>query len=113
MVLKDFCTLDTLSSFPGMVTVISILTQSTKKLFDRFLPNRTGYIVYFYSLFLVFFVSYAKEELSGDTRKIIIQIVINILNTIVVALASMKAYETILSKVDYTSYTKKILKKEM
>lgn len=110
--LEDFLTLEAISSFPGMVMVVGLLTQFTKKLVDKVVENHTVAIVYFYSIAIIFFTSYARGELTGPSGEIIIQVVMNFLNAVVVALAAMKGYETVLAKVDYNRYTAKMLKKK-
>lgn len=105
---EDFITVEILTTFPGMVLVVALVTQFTKKIIDRLFKTHTEYVVYFYALALNFFVSYIK----GFPDPWPITIVLNILNGIIVALAAMKAYETAISHVDYKSYVEKILKKK-
>lgn len=105
---EDFITVDILLTFPGMVLVVALITQFTKKLIDRLFKNHTEYVVYFYALGLNFFTSYAK----GFPDPWPVMIVLNILNGIIVALAAMKAYETIVEKVDYKAYVETILRKK-
>lgn len=103
---EDFITIEILTTFPGMVLVVSLVTQFTKKLIDKLFKNHTEYVVYFYALALNFFVSYIK----GFPDPLPVTIVLNILNGIIVALAAMKAYETTLSHMDHEAYIEKILK---
>ena len=91
--LEDFITIETISTFPGMVLVVSLMTQFTKTLIDRFFKNHTQYVVYFYALILNLFISYT-QNFEGDLLTIIIM---NVLNSIIVALAAMKAYEKVVS----------------
>lgn len=105
---EDFITIETLMTFPGMVLIVALVTQFTKKLIDKLFKNHTEYVVYFYALGLNFFASYVK----GFPDPWPITIVLNILNGIIVALAAMKAYETIIAKVDYKTYVETILKKK-
>ena len=91
---EDFITIETISTFPGMVLVVSLMTQFTKTLIDRFFfKNHTQYVVYFYALILNLFISYT-QNFEGDLLTII---VMNVLNSIIVALAAMKAYEKVVS----------------
>ncbi|MGI6706604.1 MAG: hypothetical protein ACOX6S_10315 [Clostridia bacterium] len=103
--LNEFITFEILSSFPGMVLVVSLLTQLTKGLIDRLIRHHTGVLVVIYSILLVFFVSYAKGEFTGDLKSILVQLVMNVLNGLVVSLAAMKGYE----KTVESSYAKKLM----
>lgn len=91
-----------------MVLVVALVTQFTKKLIDKLFKNHTEYVVYFYSLCLTFFASYVK----GYPDPWPVTIILNILNGILVALAAMRAYETIIERVDYKTYVETILKKK-
>ena len=57
MMFEDFITVDILLTFPGMVIVVALVTQFTKKIIDKFFKNHTEYVVYFYALGLNFFAS--------------------------------------------------------
>jgi len=103
--LDDFITFEILSSFPGMVVIVSLITQLTKGLFDRLITHHTGILVFIYSILLVFFVSYAKGDFTGDLRSILVLVVMNILNAMVVSLAAMKGYEKTVENV----YVKKMI----
>ncbi len=101
----EFITLEILSSFPGMVVVVSLLTQLTKGWFDRLITHHTSVLVFIYSILLIFFVSYAKGEFTGDLRAILVLVVMNVLNGVVVSLAAMKGYE----KTIESSYVRKMM----
>lgn len=107
---NGFITIDVISTFPGMVMVVSLLTQFTKRTIDKLFGNRTEYVVYLYSLALCFFVSYYKGKLAHG---LIVAIFLNLLNAVIVSLAAMKGYEKILSKVDYDQYSQKVLKHKL
>jgi hypothetical protein len=90
-IFEEFITIEMLQSFPGMVIMVAILTQFSKSIIDTFFKTRTKFIVYLYALALNFFISYIRG-FEGD---IVAIIVMNILNSVIVALAAMKAFETI------------------
>jgi uncharacterized membrane protein len=71
--------------------MVAILTQFTKGVIDKFFKTRTKFIVYLYALALSWFISYTKG-FEGD---IIVIIVLDVLNSFIVAFAAMKTYETI------------------
>ncbi len=89
--LEDFITIELLESYPGMVIMVALLTQFTKNIVDSFCKTRTKFIVYIYALALSFFISYTK----GFPGDLVTLIVMDVLNSVIVALAAMKAFETI------------------
>lgn len=85
-------------SFAGMVIIVSLLTQFTKKLFDEVLPdNKTKHIVYGWSLLLCLFAGAWTGKFS-TSREIIETCVIWLINSVVVWFTAMKSYESIAQK---------------
>lgn len=90
----DFLTVDMLTTPIGLAVAVSLLTQFTKDLIDRFKKIRTKYIVYFYAEVLMFIGLILTRDVSAFSwREWLGQIVIILLNGMIVALASMKSYE--------------------
>lgn len=89
----NFITFEMLATFPIMVTVVSLLTQFTKKLIDQLMKNHTEYVVYLYSLLIVLFVNFN----SNPTETVFVTVVMSIINALIVALASMKTFEKMVS----------------
>ena len=70
----SFITLDYLSTFGGMVTIIVLITQFTKELVDKFTKGlHTKYVVYFYSLLTI--IGYEVTAGIFDVSKIFITLI--------------------------------------
>jgi len=91
---ENFVSIDFVLSFTGMVIIVSLLTQFTKKLFDKILNNRTKYVVYGWSVLLCAFAGALTGKFS-NAREIIETCVIWLINSVIVWFTSMKAYEEI------------------
>ncbi len=94
---KEFITIDYILTFAGMVIIVNLLTQFTKKLFDRICNNHTKYVVYTYSFLLCLFAGIWQGKFSS-TRDIVETCVIWLINSVIVWFTAMKAYETLASK---------------
>lgn len=90
----NFVSIDFILSFAGMVILVSLLTQFTKKLFDKIIDNRTKYVVYLWSFLLCVFAG-AWTGKFATAREIVETCVIWLINSVVVWFTSMKAYEEI------------------
>lgn len=90
----NFVSIDFILSFAGMVIVVSLLTQFTKKLFDKMIDNRTKYVVYGWSVLLCLFAGAWTGKFS-TSREIVETCVIWLINSVVVWFTAMKAYEEI------------------
>ncbi len=90
----NFVSIDFVLSFAGMVIIVSLLTQFTKKLFDRLIDNRTKYVVYGWSVLLCTFAGAWTGKFS-TAREIVETCVIWLINSVVVWFTAMKAYEEI------------------
>lgn len=87
---NDFFTMQTLATFAGMVAAVAIIVQFTKGFFKASVPD---YYVRLYTLVVAlavqFFVLYVQGNLIVET------IGLGIINSILVAMTAMGAYETI------------------
>lgn len=91
---ENFVTIDFILSFAGMVVVVILLTQFTKSMFDKLFTNKTKHIVYFFA----FLLCVLAALYSGDftTTKMIIQTIVTwFVNSIIVWLSAMKAFEEV------------------
>jgi len=90
----DFVTMDYILTFAGMVVVVNILTQFTKKLFDKLIWNRTKWVVAGYSLLLGIIAAIWKGNFSS-VPNVFETCVIWFINSVIVWFTAMKAYETV------------------
>lgn len=88
---EQFVDLKYLVSFPGMIAVVIMLTQFTKKLFDLMLPNKTKYVAYGWTIVLTALAA----AILGDWTNPIPTVIVWLINSVIVWFASMKAFETI------------------
>lgn len=94
---ENFITIDYILTFAGMITVVCLLTQFTKGLFDKIVSNKTKYIVYGYSFLLCLFAGAWQGKFSS-AKEIVETCVIWLINSVIVWFSSMKAFETITGK---------------
>jgi hypothetical protein len=92
--INNFVTMDYLLTFAGMVVIVNLLTQFTKRLFDRIGNNRTKYVVATYSVILCM-IAGAWQGKFSNARDIVETCVIWLINSVIVWFTAMKAYETI------------------
>lgn len=92
--LNEFVSLDYVLTFTGMVIVVILLTQFTKRLFDTILENRTKWIVYGYSFLLCLFAGIWQGKFSTG-REIAETCLLWIINSVIVWFTAMKSFETI------------------
>lgn len=84
----SFITLDYLSTFGGMVTIIVLITQFTKELVDKFTKGLpTKYVVFIYSLITI--VGYEITAGTFDISKIFVTII----NAMMLTMTAMGGYE--------------------
>jgi hypothetical protein len=91
---ENFVSLEFILSFAGMVILVSLLTQFTKRLFDKIVENHTKYLVYGWSFLLCLFAGVWLGKFS-TSREIVETCVIWLINSVVVWFTAMKAYETV------------------
>ena len=93
----NFVTLEYILSFPGMIAIVMLLSQFTKRLFDKICNNKTKYIVYTYA-FLLCLLGALYLGKFGDLKESLQTITEWGINSVIIWFASMKAYETIPNK---------------
>lgn len=99
----DFITMDYILTFTGMVVIVNMLTQFTKKLFDKLIWNlslsicRTKWVVAGYSLLLGIIAAIWKGNFSS-APDVFETCVIWLINSVIVWFTAMKAYETVAEK---------------
>jgi hypothetical protein len=94
MEFNDFITLEFVLSFTGMVIVVSLLTQFTKKLFDKLFDNRTKYVAYAWSFVLSVFAAICTGSFS-TAIEIFETCLIWFINSALVWFTAMKAFEEV------------------
>lgn len=95
--MDNFTSMEYLLSFPGMIVAVIMLTQWTKSLFDKWITNKTKYIVFAYSLtFCIIASAFQGKFTSGQA--ILETCLVWAMNSVIVWFAAMKAYESISAK---------------
>ncbi len=94
---ENFVSIDFILSFAGMVIMVSLLTQATKRLFDKLADNRTKYVVYGWAFLLCTFAGVWTGKFT-TAREIVETCVIWLINSVVIWFTAMKAYEEISGK---------------
>jgi hypothetical protein len=92
--LNEFVSIDFMLTFTGMIVIVNLLTQFTKKMFDKIMDNRTKWVVAGYSVLLCIFAGIWQGKFT-TAREIVETCLIWLINSVVVWFAAMKAYETI------------------
>lgn len=87
---NDFFTLQTLATFAGMVAAVAIIVQFTKGFFKA---NVADWLVRLYAWIIAlgvqFFVLYVQANLNTET------VGLGIINSVLVAMTAMGAYEVV------------------
>lgn len=86
----------------GMVFTVTLLTQFFKKAIDKIKHVPTEYVVYCISITMMVLVSWVKGTLANQN------ILMLIINSVLVAMSSMKSYEKIAQNA-VERYNQKIL----
>jgi len=92
--LDNFVSMDYVLTFSGMIILVTLLTQSTKSLFDAIGDNRTKWIVYGYSIILCVIAGLWQGSFS-TLKEIVEMVVLTLINSVIVWFTAMKAFETI------------------
>ena len=95
--LNDFVSIDYVLTFSGMVILVTMLTQFTKRLFDALIDNRTKWVVYVYSFLLCSFAGIWQGKFSTG-REIAETCILWLINSVIVWFTSMKTFETMTGK---------------
>jgi len=86
--MNDFMTPEILSTFAGLVAAVSIVVQFTKPLVKRnFIDGAVRIYTFIISLILTFAFARTGQGLQG--------ILLTVINSILIAMSAMGAYETI------------------
>ena len=90
--MNEFIAFDYVMSYAGMVATVMLLTQVFKSVLDKFLHNKTKFLVLGLSVALCIFgaIYYGDFSSSLETAKTIL---VWLINAAMVWLASMKSYE--------------------
>jgi len=99
--MNEFATLAFILSFPGMILVVTILTQVTKNLVDRLFNFDTQYLVYFYSLMLCIVAALVNGDFTTINAGLETALVWFV-NSAIIWLSAMKAFEKVIEKPDGT-----------
>ena len=86
--MNDFMTVETLSTFAGLVAAVSIIVQFTKPLIKKnFIDGAVRIYTFVISLILTFVFARTGQGLQG--------ILLTVINSILISLTSMGTYEAI------------------
>jgi hypothetical protein len=86
--MDNFITLDYLSTFVGMVTVVVLITEFSKELIDKFAKGLpTKYVVFLYSLLTI--VGYQIMSDTFDPSKLLLTFI----NAIILTMTAQGGYE--------------------
>ena len=86
--MNDFMTVEILSTFAGLVAAVSIIVQFTKPLIKKnFIDGAVRIYTFVISLLLTFTFAKTGQGVQG--------ILLTIINSVIVSLSAMGAYETI------------------
>lgn len=89
-----------IASFIGMVATVSLLTQLTKNMFDQLFGKiKTEKLVYIFSLIVVGVIVATTANFNVPAKEVVQNLFTAFINAILVAFASMKSYENILSQI--------------
>ena len=92
--LNEFVSMDYMLTFVGMVFMVNMLTQFTKKMFDKMGSAHTKWVVLGYSvMYCIIGAAWLGKFTTG--REIVETCVIWTINSVIVWFTAMKAYETI------------------
>lgn len=92
--MDNFVTLEFALTFAGMIIMVSLLTEATKKCFDKLVENKTKYVVLLWSFMLCVIAAIWQGDFS--TLKIGAETcVIWFFNMVIIWLTAMKAYESL------------------
>lgn len=92
--ITEFVTMNYILTFTGMVVIVNLLTEFTKKLFDKMIPNQTKWVVAGYSILLGIIAAVWKGDFTS-AMSTFETCVIWFVNSVVVWFTAMKAYETV------------------
>ena len=92
--LSDFVSIEFIFTFTGMIVIVNLLTEFTKKLFDRIGSNRTKWVVAGYSVLLCMLAGAWQGKFSTG-KEIVETCTIWLINSVIVWFTAMKAYETL------------------
>jgi len=105
--MDSFITLDYLSTFGGMVTIIMLITEFTKELIDRITKGLpTKYVVFLYSILTI--IGYQLMSNTFDISKIFITIV----NAMILTMTAMGGYECTFKPIEKKTQIQKQTKKK-
>jgi uncharacterized membrane protein YqhA len=100
--MENFITVDYLSTFGGMVTIVVLITQFTKELVDKFAKGLpTKYVVFIYSLLTI--IGFEVTSNIFDISKIFITII----NAMLLTMTAMGGYECAIRPVEKKNQNKK------
>ncbi len=97
---ENLFTWDFITGFVGMVAVVSLITQLTKKLVDKvFTKTKTARLVVLYSFITVGVVIATTSDFSVDWQQMTQLIFTGFVNATLISFSAMKSYESITSKI--------------
>jgi len=86
--MDNFITLDYLSTFVGMVTVVMLFTEFTKELIDKFAKGfPTKYVVFLYSLLTILGYQFMSDTFDAS------KLLLTVINAIILTMTAQGGYE--------------------
>lgn len=103
--IQNFVNLDTLTEFTVLVILVGLITQISKVFFDLVFKKLfsiqkmpTEIVSFIISLILLLSASFARGDMSNKTlNEVFAIILVDIINSFIVALAANKGYERVTS----------------
>ena len=99
--MTEFTTLQYLISFPGMIAAVILLTQFTKRMFDKLGASNTKYVVYGYAIVFSIIAALVLGDFANTTKALETSLVW-LVNSVIVWFTAMKTFEMVVKDVDGT-----------
>lgn len=92
---EDFTTIQYLLSYPGMILAVVLLTQATKRMFDRMGPNQTRFVALGFTIIFCIFALFINMPENPSSADIAENVLVWFVNAVIVWMAATKSYETV------------------
>lgn len=103
--MDKFTSIDFITSFPGMILTVVLLTQVFKRLFDKVINHQTKFVVFGFSLGLCILAASIHGDFTSP-EMIIQTVVVWLVNTMIIWSSAMKSFEVIAEPKSATIYIK-------
>jgi len=92
----NFTSVDYVLSFSGMIMLVVLFTQFTKKIADKIKENHTRLVVYLWAFVFCAFAAFLVGDFSS-VREVIKTIVMWLVNSVLVWFSARKMYEDVIN----------------